>query len=252
MPRRKPKNKQLGKEKELEIKKSLDEILLADEMLNGIESPDLPPLKPQRVMNLDSIKTDVESEAKRILSALAEFYWDPNLLEGKEYINEKQKIDALNVSIMAFNVRTAQHAITKLLEEIDSGNFQPRMFEVLAQLQNQMMQMPKNFSSYMTQMEKSYKQLKSEAEQKQNSNPITLDENGNVTSINPGDTLKVRGNKSLMEGLQSLMKTNVIVKEAEILDHDDSLVNPSKKEGNPLGEDGEDCTLDIDDDLFEM
>ena len=172
MPRRKPKNKQLSKEKELEIKKSLDEILLADEMLNGIESPDLPPLKPQRVMNLDSIKTDVESEAKRILSALAEFYWDPNLLEGKEYINEKQKIDALNVSIMAFNVRTAQHAITKLLEEIDSGNFQPRMFEVLAQLQNQMMQMPKNFSSYMTQMEKNYKQLKSEAEQKQNSNPI--------------------------------------------------------------------------------
>ena len=46
--------------------------------------------------------------------------------------------------------------------------------------------------------------------------------------------------------------TNVIVKEAEILDHDDSLVNPSKKEGNPLGDDGEDCTLDIDDDIFEM
>ena len=118
MPRRKPKNKELDKQKELELKKSLDEILLADEMLNGIENPNLPPLKPQRAMNIDVIKNDVESEAKRILNALADFYWDPNLLEGKEYINEKQKIDALNVSIMAFNVRTAQHAITKLLEHL--------------------------------------------------------------------------------------------------------------------------------------
>jgi hypothetical protein len=251
MPRRKPKNNQLSKEKELEIKKSLDDILLADEMLNGIESPDLPPLKPQRVVNLDNMKNEVDVEAKRILNTLADFYWDPNLLEGKEYINEKQKIDAMNVSIMAFNVRTAQHAITKLLEEIDSGNFQPRMFEVLAQLQNQMMQMPKNFSSYMTQMEKNYKQLRIEAEQKQNSNPMSVDENGNVTSLNPGDTLKVRGNKSLMEGLQNMMKTNVIVREAEIVDHDDSLVNPAKKE-NPLGEDGDDSFMEIDDELFDM
>lgn len=251
MPRRKPKNNQLSKEKELEIKKSLDDILLADEILNGIESPDLPPLKPQRVVNLDNMKNEVDVEAKRILNTLADFYWDPNLLEGKEYINEKQKIDAMNVSIMAFNVRTAQHAITKLLEEIDSGNFQPRMFEVLAQLQNQMMQMPKNFSSYMTQMEKNYKQLRIEAEQKQNSNPMSVDENGNVTSLNPGDTLKVRGNKSLMEGLQNMMKTNVIVREAEIVDHDDSLVNPAKKE-NPLGEDGDDSFMEIDDELFDM
>lgn len=252
MPRRKPKNRDLSKEKELEMKSKLDEILLADDMLNGIENPNLPPLKPQRTMNLDTVKNDVEFEAKRILNALAEFYWDPNIIEGKEYIEEKQKMDAMMVSVMAFNVRTAQHAITKLLEEIDSGNFQPRMFEVLAQLQNQMMQMPKNFSSYVTQMEKNYKVLKTEAEQKQNSNPISMDEDGNVISVNPGETLKVRGNKSLMEGLQNLMKSNVIVKEAEVLNVDDNLVNPAKKSGNPLGEDDDEDILEIEDDLFEI
>lgn len=250
MPRRKPKNKELSKEKELEMKSKLDEILLADDMLNGIENPDLPPLKAPRTINLDSVKNDVDFEAKRILNSLADFYWDPNLIEGKEYITEKQKIDAMMVSVMAFNVRTAQHAITKLMEEIDSGNFQPRMFEVLAQLQNQMMQMPKNFSSYITQMEKNYKGLKTEAEQKQNSNPIAMDEDGNVISVNPRDTLKVRGNKSLMEGLQNLMKTNIVVKEAEVLD--DDLVNPAKKSGNPLGEDDDENVLEIEDDLYEI
>jgi hypothetical protein len=151
---------------------------------------------------------------------------------------------------MAFQIRTAQHAIAKLIEEIDSGRVEPRLFEVLAQLQNQVMQMPKNFSSYMTQMEKNYKQLKSESEEIKNGSDIQFDENGNIIQ------LKARGTRSLMENLQNAMKGGSLVKDAEIVKNDppdDNLINPRTKFGGTSdllgGED--DIDFEIEDDIFE-
>jgi len=252
MPRRKPKKPNLSKEKELELKDKLDGILLADQMLSGLETPDIPPIKPQRFINVDGIKSEVESEARAILESLSKFYNDMENLPEDSYIRHKQKIDALSISTMAFQIRTAQHAISKLIEEIDSGRLEPRLFEVLAQLQNQIMQMPKNFSAYMSQMEKNYKQLKIESEELGKKENLQFDENGNLMETPENfEALKVRGTKSLMENLQTLMKSNV--KDAEILETKDDLINPrtkSSSESDLLGGDGDD-DFEIDDDIYQ-
>jgi hypothetical protein len=177
-------------------------------------------------------------------------------LSEDSYIKHKQKIDAMSISTMAFQIRTAQHAIAKLIEEIDSGRVEPRLFEVLAQLQNQIMQMPKNFSSYMTQMEKNYKQLKIESEEVNKGGDIQFDENGNIIQSKENeDLLKARGTRSLMENLQNVMKNGSIVKDAEIVNNDppdDSLINPRTKFGGTtdlLGGDDE-IDFELDDDIF--
>jgi len=253
MPRRKPKKNNLSKEQELSLKDRLDGIILADEMLAGLSAPDIPPMKPQRFINVDSVKTEVEVEARAILDSLSRFYNDMENLPADSYIKHKQKIDALSISTMAFQIRTAQHAISKLVEEIDSGRMEPRLFEVLAQLQNQIMQMPKNFSNYMSQMEKNYKQLRSESDEINKEN-IEFDSEGNlIQSKDNMDALKVRGNKSLMENLQNMMKNGSVVKEAEIVMPDDNLINPKTKDGGTsdlLGGD-DDEYFEIEDDIFE-
>jgi hypothetical protein len=252
MPRRKPKKNKLSKEQELQLKDKLDSIVLADEMLSGLSTPDIPPMKPQRIINADSVKTEVEMEARSILESLSKFYNDMEALPEDHYIKHKQKIDALAISTMAFQIRTAQHAITKLIEEIDSGRVERGLFEVLAQLQNQIMQMPKNFSSYMSQMEKNYKDLKSESEEMKKNSEVSFDENGNpIQTPENMEALKVRGTKSLMENLQTLMKSGNIVKEAEIVPLDDDLINPRTKDGGSsdlFG--GEEEDFEIDDDIF--
>lgn len=253
MPRRKPKNKNLSKEQELQLKDKLDGILLADEMLSGLSTPDIPPIKSVRLMNVDGVKSEVESEARAILESLSKFYNDMENLPSDSYIRHKQKIDALSISTMAFQIRTAQHAITKLIEEIDSGRMEPRLFEVLAQLQNQIMQMPKNFSNYMGQMEKNYKQLKQESEDIKKQENIQFDENGNLIQTPENiEALKVRGTKSLMENMQTLIKGGQKIKEAEIIE-DDDLINPRTKDGGNsdlLGA-GEDDEFEIDDDIYQ-
>lgn len=254
MPRRKPKKKNLSQEQELALKNKLDGIVLADEMLSGLTAPEIPSIKPFKMMDIDSVKNEVETEARSVLDALAKFYNDMNDLDPDHYMKHKQKIDALNISTMAFQIRAAQHTISKLVEEIDTGNMNPRLFEVLAQLQNQLMQMPKNFSSYMGQMEKNYKQLKSESEDMKKQEDIRFDENGNIIPSQENfDALKVRGTKSLMENLQTLMKGKDIIKDAEIIQPDNDLINPRKagaKDSDILGGIEEEDNFEIDDDIF--
>jgi len=256
MPRRKPKNPNLSKEAELNLKDKLDGIVLADEMLEGLSTPDIPAMKPQRFINVDSVKNEVETEARAILDSLSRFYSDLEDIPEDSYLKHKQKIDALSISTMAFQIRTAQHAISKLVEEIDSGRMEPRLFEVLAQLQNQIMQMPKNFSNYMSQMEKNYKQLKNESEEIKRGGNIQLDEHGNVIQTNENiDLLKVRGTKSLMENLQSVIKSGNLVKDAEIVPPNDDLINPRTKFGSGSGDlslgGDDDIDFVIEDDIFE-
>jgi hypothetical protein len=252
MPRRKPKQQNLSKEQELNLKDRLDSIILADEMLSGLSTPDIPPIKPHRELKIDIVKSEVEMEARSILDSLSKFYNDVENISEDSYIKHKQKIDAMSISTMAFQIRTAQHAIAKLIEEIDSGRVEPRLFEVLAQLQNQIMQMPKNFSSYMTQMEKNYKELKKESDELKKEEDIQFDENGNILqSKENGELLKARGTRSLMENLQNVMKNGSIIKDAEIVP-DDSLINPRTKFGGRTepGMEGE-SDFEIEDELFD-
>lgn len=256
MPRRKPKKPNLSKEQELNLKDKLDSIILADEMLSDLSTPDIPPIKPHRELKIDTVKSEVESEARAILDSLSKFYNGMDDISEDSYMKHKQKIDSMSISTMAFQIRTAQHAISKLIEEIDSGRLEPRLFEVLAQLQNQIMQMPKNFSSYMTQMEKNYKQLKSESEEIKKGADLQFDENGNILQTKENeDLLKARGTRNLMETLQNTMKSGSIVKDAEIVKKDppnDDLINPRTKFGSGGIDPGDDdIDFEIEDDLFE-
>ena len=148
MPRRKPKPEKIIQEK---IKESLDSIIM-EESLDSIDtilqdSNELPRMKTTDLMNFTDEKSTALSDAKALMDSIASFYIDAKLLDEASHVEFKKKIDAMNLSSMMFQLKSAQHAITKLLEEIDLGNMHPRLFEVLAQLQSQIMQMPKDYQA---------------------------------------------------------------------------------------------------------
>jgi hypothetical protein len=149
-----------------------------------------------------------------------------------------------------------------MLDEIDAGGqYQARNFEVLAQMQNQLMQMPLKLQSYLADMEKTYKSLNTEAKASDNvKQSVMMDDNGNPVTIpginGEGGTVKVRGNKTLMEGLQNVIKTEVIVKKAQVVeDVEKNLIDPKMKDlitpENELKQQMEDETkIELDEDLF--
>jgi hypothetical protein len=259
MPRRKPKPEKVVQEN---IKSTLDQILMEEGLDSEAFQPsDLPRLKTTDMMDFATVKSDVGNDARKLMESIVDFYLKENYIEKSDYIVYKQKIDAMNVSSMMLQLKTAQHAITKLLEEIDLGNANPRMFEVLAQLQSQIMQMPKDYQNYLTKMEESYVRLRGEGERKAYAGGVQMeyDPTNKTTSLGstpgPGQSegLKVRGTKGLMEGLRDILGTeieDVQIDESNV----NSIVNARRKEELAITrndiEINEENTLDVDDDLF--
>ena len=173
MPRRKPKPEKIIEEK---IKESLDSIIMEESLDSVIDSnsTDLPRLKSSDLMDYNEEKSTAFTEAKNLLDSLTNFYVDPNKMGGADHLEQKKKLDAINLSAMMFQLKSAQHAITKILEEIELGNTHPRLFEVLGQLQSQIMQMPKDYQAYMDKMEQGYKRLRNEIDQKNHANGISM------------------------------------------------------------------------------
>ena len=95
MPRRKPKKNDLSKEQEMQLKDKLDSIMLADDMLAGLEMPDIPPIKEPRILNVNTVKSEVETEARSILESLSKFYNDFEDVDDENYLKKKQKIDLI-------------------------------------------------------------------------------------------------------------------------------------------------------------
>lgn len=256
MPRRKPKPEKQIQEK---IKESLDAIINDDSLsMDSVTAEDLPQLKSTEIMDFSDAKQTIGTESKALLDKMVDFYLDASLIGEDDHITYRKKIDAMNISSMMLQLKTAQHAIIKLLEEIDMGNIHPRLFEVLAQLQSQIMQMPKDYQNYMEKMEDSYKRLKIDMEQKALSGGIVMVENGeprNEAQQNIGDGIKVRGNKGLMENLRDILGSEI--EDVTVVDvPENSVVNARKKaeidlkNGNST-EEGSSIDSGIEDDLFE-
>ena len=255
MPRRKPKPERVVQEK---IKESLDSILNDEDLdFDSVKAEELPRLKTTELMDFGSAIQSTGSDAKSLLDSIVKFYLDENFIEKVDYVEYKKKIDSMNLASMMLQLKTAQHAITKLLEEIDLGNANPRMFEVLAQLQSQIMQMPKDYQNYLDKMEEGYKRIQLQIDKKADTGSFELQpseegENSFSAQTQNSTGIKVRGTKGLMEGLRDILGAEI--EDVRVEEEDEnSIVNAKKKaeidaSRNVLLRD--DDMLEVDDDLF--
>jgi hypothetical protein len=120
-------------------------------------------------------------------------------------------IDNMHLSNILLQMKTTQHAIMKLMEEIELGNMQPRMLEVLGQLQSQLVGYSKEYQGFIKNMEESYKILRVESEQKlaagaaqvRETEGGDLEVDASTLKRSDDGSVKVRGTKLLMEGLHN-------------------------------------------------
>jgi hypothetical protein len=260
MPRRKPKPEKVVQEK---IKESLDSIIM-EEALDSIlpNTDELPRIKTTEMMDFAGEKSTALSEAKALLDSITKFYVD--LDQSESHVEFKKKADTLNLSAMMFQLKSAQHAITKILEEIDMGNMHPRLFEVLAQLQSQIMQMPKDYQAYLEKMEQNYKKTKMEIEEKRHAGGMVLDhvqtQDGTyIASQSQSEGgLRSRGTRGIMEGLRDIIGSEIVDVKPEVIDPN-AVVNAREKKiidaQNPMRQDSdthEDLDeFEIEDDILE-
>lgn len=185
--------------------KDLEDILLGvtESGIEAVAGEDvLPKLKAISPLNYDEVKVESDKKASDIVESVILMYLPADFVQKQDYVYQKMEVDKLTVSNLLFQMKTAEHAIKKLLEEIDSGSPQARHFEVLASLQKSKMEIVKHLAAFMVTMENNYKNL--------NYDWKNLDRNQDVEILSEEtadeNTTKFRGTKGLMTLVQGYME----------------------------------------------
>lgn len=225
MPRRKP---NLEKQEQKKIQDTLESLLEDGHHieLDRLQASDMPAMKTLPPLDMKKEQVLLMADAKEYLDQMVEFYYGPELSESTDHLRKKKKIDNMHLSSIMLQMKTTQHAIMKIMEEIELGNVQPRMLEVLGQLQSQLVGYSKEYQNFLKGMEESYKILRVESEQKLAAGAATVKETESgdleidTSSLKRTESgsVKVRGTKALMEGIQDDIKIDASSSSEDIVD----------------------------------
>jgi hypothetical protein len=197
MPRKESEERQREKNLKEDLEKLIDTDITEITMLVQ-QAESVLPAKQVGFLNFDLIKKDADASAKKIVISIAEFYLDKQIIREIPYIRQKNLVDHITVSNLLFQMKTSEHAIIKLLEQIDSGNTHPRTFEVLASLQRSKMEIVKHLAQFMVVMEQNYKNLKEDYRVKKSEEP----QDANMYEDTDEEPTQFRGSKRLIEAIR--------------------------------------------------
>lgn len=191
---------QQKREDDNKMRQGLEKLLQQDERDITVLSSEVQSLLPSRnntFMDYHNVKTSSDLASKEIIDSISEFYLDVEFIESISYVKQKTNVDKITVSNLLFQMKTAEHAIIKLLEEIDGGNLHPRSFEVLASLQKSKMEIVKHLAQFMIVMENNYKTLRDDYRFKKSETGLD-----DAVRIEKVETNKFRGTRQLIETLR--------------------------------------------------
>jgi len=200
-------NKKVNQEErkaELKRREELEKLIESTSTENEIEvnkAKNILTARRQGFLNYHDIKITIDKEANKIVKAIAGFYLDTEIISSVPYVKQKTKVDIITVSSLLFQMRTAEHAIIKLLGEIDDGNLHPRTFEVLASLQRSKMEIVKHLAQFMLIMENAYKAFKDDYRVKKSESATYIDESSDDSE---GTGFRTRGSRALIQAMTKL------------------------------------------------
>lgn len=178
--------------------KSIDDLLADDSMLPAEGSSGLPVFNEHEPMNYATVKSSSQNQAKKMMNSLLKFYLSEELINKNEYIVLKAKVEVMTMANLINQMQIAEHAIETLMRTIDSGEFSPRMFEVLGGLQKTMLEIMKHQTLHMMAAEENMKKMKRDID-------IYGDDSGesSVQKSDSGGGRVVRGTRGLMMELNA-------------------------------------------------
>jgi len=177
------------------IRRSIDDLLNDSNLPTAQTGGGLPAFNDHEPMDYDATKIQATDGAKKLMNSLLKFYLSQELIQKNEYVQLKAKIDVMTLANLINQMQIAEHAITTLMRTIDSGEFTPRMFEVLGGLQKTMLDIMKHQTLHMMAAEENMKKLKRDIDIYSDTKPI------DVTEVKSG--IVNRGTRNLMKEIQA-------------------------------------------------
>ena len=167
----KDKNREeLGKE----LKDSLDELVNSS---LASEDSDLPSIEVTTVepLNLADVSAKARQKAQKTVLSCLKLYFDEKLIGKNEFLQAKSAVATSNIMTLFQQLKMSEHMMNKLINEMDNGNMQPRMFEVATSVQNTIIELLKNTQLHIISMQEDFKRVKQELPLSEQTDMKTMD-----------------------------------------------------------------------------
>lgn len=195
--------------------KALENLLTQspDNLDNSNLSPDeIPGLKAEPVTDVDFIqlRSDCELEAEIMLRNAIAFIIPPDMLSENEYMNNKLKVDVMSLSGMIYQLRTNEIMQKALIDQINSGMINARMFEVFSSMTKIIGEINKQLIQTVEALKETYKSFKNDIKEQRTEAIGMGDSNGGLLTTSDGNMV-VRGTKDLIKNVKAIKEANAFI-----------------------------------------
>jgi len=138
--------------------------LLTDNDINLTDDIDAQTLNFNRVPSTVSKKDMMTLEqsrqkAKDVMESLLRVYLSDNFISKNEYIKAKVNLDAMTLGNIMNQMEVSQRAIEILMDNIELGDINPKLFEVLGKLQGTFIDLVKAQTTYIMNASDEYEKI---------------------------------------------------------------------------------------------
>ena len=155
--------------------------LLADNDVNLIDDIDSQTLTfnkvPSTVSKSEMITLEQSrSKAKGVMEALLKVYLSDNFISKSEYAQAKVNLDAMTLGNIMNQMEISQRAINILMDNIEIGDINPKLFDALGKLQGTFIDLVRTQTTYIMNASDEYEKLALDKDTVVDASPSTAKE----------------------------------------------------------------------------
>lgn len=155
--------------------------LLADNDVNLIDDIDSQTLTfnkvPSTVSKYEMITLEQSrSKAKGVMEALLKVYLSDNFISKSEYAQAKVNLDAMTLGNIMNQMEISQRAINILMDNIEIGDINPKLFDALGKLQGTFIDLVRTQTTYIMNASDEYEKLALDKDTVVDASPSTAKE----------------------------------------------------------------------------
>lgn len=194
------------KEQKEIIRDSISELLMENdiELSNDISGDTLTFQKTQTINYYDGgALVKAKAKAEKVMNTLLKLYMSDGFISKSEYIQAKVNLDSMTLGKIMNQMDVSESAIQVLMDNIQMGDVNPKLFDALGNLQRTFIDLVKTQTAYIENAELEYKKIAQEKE----ISPDDIIEKDSKNEISTGG-LKSSNQRELMQLIRNTVDSS--------------------------------------------
>lgn len=155
------------KEQKEIIRDSISDLLMENDidLSNDISDNTLTFQKAQTINYYDGgALSKAKAKAEKVMNTLLKLYMSDGFISKSEYIQAKVNLDSMTLGKIMNQMEVSEAAIQVLMDNIQMGDVNPKLFDALGNLQRTFIDLVKTQTAYIENAELEYKKIAQEKE----------------------------------------------------------------------------------------